>query len=615
MRMPTNSPKAYLAATILCLIGLTLEFRLWKADFHVPFYYETEGDINENMRMLKQIREVGWVLTNPWLGAPGIQETHDQWQGDTLPFLITKLLSEVTPDMGVTINVNLLINVLITTWVSLYVLRRLGISGSIAVVLALLYAFQPYMFIRQQRHLALMCYCCVPIILLTTLWLCEGQTVFAVVGERGKIRPRWIPGRTLPALLAIVLTGSSGAYYAFFGAGCAMVAGLIQLLRTRQPRRLIDPLVLLGLICLVFALNMSPKVYYEWKHGSNPAAVERSPEDSLRAGLSISEMLHPVPYHGLKSLALAALGKSRDLPSTTEYYETHTDFRIQSLGLVASGGFLLLLLALFSERRLRGHLRLAWPLSRLNIAFVLVGTISGFSYEFATLVTPKIRSWHRLSIFIAFLSIAAVGLVIEHLRRTRVRTSAGQSLFGIALAGILVFGLIDQMPQTLVPPHAKSKAEFHRDRDFARAIEAALPAGAMVFQLPYMPHQEFSEHRTSGYYRSYNHFKPYFHSTRIRWSAGAVRGRGTGEWQRRVAEEPIPQMVDDLRTASFSGIYIDRRGYDDGADVKIIEDLKKLLKTEPVTDDRGDRLFFVLNAPARIQPGPDSGAPKGGPKP
>ena len=207
-------------------------------------------------------------------------------------------------------------------------------------------------------------------------------------------------------------------------------------------------------------------------------------------------------------------------------------------------------------------------------------------------MTPKIRGWNRISIFIAFLALAAVGALLKHLQRNRVRSRRGRFLFGAGLSAMLLLGFIDQMPQAMIPAYEEAKASFHRDRDFTRAIESVLPENAMIFQFPCVEQNKF----THANWATYLHFKPYLHSSRLRWSAGAVKGRGVYEWQERVASEPIPQMIEDLKKASFRGIFIDRRGYLEAADKPIIEELKKVLKVEPISDDRGERLFFALPA-------------------
>src|SRR5207248_10096410 len=101
-------------------------------------------------------------------------------------------------------------------------------------------------------------------------------------------------------------------------------------------------------------------------------------------------------------------------------------------------------------------------------------------------ITPQLRAWNRISVFIAFFSLVAVALLLDRLRR-RVGPSPGRRLlFGSLLAGVLVIGVLDQTTPQDVPAYRANAAPFHRDGDLVAAIERRLPRGAMVFQLPYM---------------------------------------------------------------------------------------------------------------------------------
>ena len=152
IRQSNYAFSTYLIATALCSLSLVIQFRLWRSDFHVPFYYDVGHDNDHQTAVVKTLADAGWVLTNPWLGAPGVQENHDIWQGDSLQWALIKFVGEVTPDFGTAINLSFLLGFVLTTWTSLFVLRRLGMCNPIAVVVSLLYAFQPYHFARSEEH-------------------------------------------------------------------------------------------------------------------------------------------------------------------------------------------------------------------------------------------------------------------------------------------------------------------------------------------------------------------------------------------------------------------------------------------------------------------------------
>jgi hypothetical protein len=59
-------------------------------------------------------------------------------------YLVATCLAEVAPDFGMAFNVSYMLGFVLATWASLFALRNFGISDWIAIVVSLLYAFQPY---------------------------------------------------------------------------------------------------------------------------------------------------------------------------------------------------------------------------------------------------------------------------------------------------------------------------------------------------------------------------------------------------------------------------------------------------------------------------------------
>jgi hypothetical protein len=77
-------------------------------------------------------------------------------------------------------------------------------------------------------------------------------------------------------------------------------------------------------------------------------------------------------------------------------------------------------------------------LSRLNLGSLLFVSNGGLGLLFALWVSAKIRGWNRISIFIAFFSLVALAVLLEHVRRHWIKTSPAWFLFHGVLAGILV---------------------------------------------------------------------------------------------------------------------------------------------------------------------------------
>ncbi len=61
----------------------------------------------------------------------------------------------------------------------------------------------------------------------------------------------------------------------------------------------------------------------------------------------------------------------------------------------------------------------------------------------------------------------------------------------------------------------------------------------------------------------YDHGRAYLHSRSLRWSYGAMKGRSADAWQKAASDQPSAAMLRSLALAGFSGVYVDRAGFDD----------------------------------------------------
>jgi phosphoglycerol transferase len=326
----------------------------------------------------------------------------------------------------------------------------------------------------------------------------------------------------------------------------------------------------------------------------------------VRYGLSVSTMVRPTPYHRFKGLIKQVLGRGETGASLAEQLNdlNENENRFVALGVFGTCGFLTLIAVPFLVRKPPGLSALFDPLGRLNLAGVLLGMPGGLGHLVALYLTPNIRAYNRISIYLAYFSVLAVALLLDRLRRWAVDRPRPRHLFGLALAMMLAIGLVDQMPRALIPDYAAARTMFARDHEFFGRVEAALPAGSMVFQLPYAPFPEgYSDARADDWsYLGYEHIRPYFHTDRLRWSSPTMKGREWDRWQGRLWKEPVERVVEELNRVGFRGISVDRDGYDDRGD-KTIAELRRLLGSEPLESPDHRFIFFPLkpaSSPAAI---------------
>jgi len=204
------------------------------------------------------------------------------------------------------------------------------------------------------------------------------------------------------------------------------------------------------------------------------------------------------------------------------------------------------------------------------------------------LVSAGIRSYNRISVFIAFFSLLAVAIAMERLYSRFARSTV---FFYVVVGVVLVVALLDQSSRDYVPQYEPIHAEYDSDQQLIQNIEASLPARSMIYQLPYVP---FPEHPRVNTMVDYDHFRAYLHSQQLRWSYGAMKKREDDLWQRQTAALPADQLAETLGFAGFGGIYLDRHGYEDNG-AAIESELSTALGTTPVVSRNGRLVFFNLS--------------------
>lgn len=589
----------YLQLTTLTAAVTYFALDLGKADLNVPIGYASGGDLHFHLMLYKTIADTGWFLENPWLGAPGVMKLSDFPYAETGLFIAIRLLIAVLGDPFMAANIFYIGTFFLTGWAALFALRTLGVHGQSSVAAALLFAFLPYHFWRGPFHPQFSQYYSVPLFCLVATWLCSGEPVVFGRKEGGKLRRVAPWPRTLTVLISCLLTALGGPYHAAFGTFLLAVGGLIGLLRKPSADRVLDAALAIGLTFGGFLITLVPFALHAAREGANPVASKRPVVNYYQYSLRVVNLLRPVAGH-----RLAVLGGTGSLPPertaapadlTWLYNETNEAEVSPPLGMIGAFGFLVVsALGLAAPCAITRRIPTIGDLGKLNIAAVLLGVLGGFSEILALYVSMKIRCYNRISIAIGFVSLAGLSLLVSRPDRE------AQAKFGwgwlIALWVITGLGLLDQIPPVLTPNHARDSARFRDDQAFFKKVEAALPANAMVFQLPPNSFPEFGRHFQMY---DYNHFRGYLHSRKLRWSYGALRGREVEKLQSSLAPLPPPELVKRLAEAGFSAIYVNRQGHEAGGPA-LVQALRGLCPGEPIPNGDGSLLLFRLPTQSNV---------------
>jgi phosphoglycerol transferase len=557
LRLDWTEVALYAATAIASLLILVLVLRLDLSDLRVPLYPAGDAAFYQGV-IIRPLITQPWYIVNPELGAPHGFVLFDFPVGtDSLLILIMKFLAVVTRDSAVSLNLFYYLTYPLTVVTTLWAARSLGLRRSTSAAVALLFAYIPYHLIRAEAHLTLAAYFMLPIALIIALR--PGHPT-----SKSDWRPLLTSRRFLWRCLASLAIGLTGVYYAFFYVIMLAVVAVRRAAVRRDWRMLVTPAILAAIVGVtVYAANL-PTVIYQAANGKNDEAVTRSASDSEWYALRPIQLVLPILGHRVGHLNADADAYQKFLAALNPVLDNET--RTASLGMIGVVGLVLLFVWLVVGPREPRAGPVAWrrmsDLASINIVFLLLGTVGGLGFMIAWWVTPILRGYNRVSVAIGMLALLVVGAALDRFWDSRPKLP--KWLPWLVVVCLVAFGVWDQTTPQLIPDHAAAKVANTSDRAFAAAAQKALPTGSSVFQLPFVtfPGSDPTNQLPASY-GVYDMLVPYEYSFGLKWSFPAMRGRPDADWQRSVAQLPVPQMLSTLQQAGFSAVYVDRDGYSD----------------------------------------------------
>src|SRR5205823_3564091 len=159
---------------------------------------------------------------------------------------------------------------------------------------------------------------------------------------------------------------------------------------------------------------------------------EKTANEAEVYGLKIRQLVSPVFEHQFPPFRWWTAKEA------AAAFPVETENMISRLGVVATVGFLVLLvLQLFRPAATEPALPVM-SAARLTMAGLLLATVGGFGSLFNLLVTPQIRGYNRITAYLAFFALLGICWGLEAV--TRRWPSRGYAV----LASVLVLGVWDQ---------------------------------------------------------------------------------------------------------------------------------------------------------------------------
>lgn len=559
-------------------------------DLAYPMSYDG-GDGMSYLANAVMLTEGSTVVETDRLGAPYGYTGYDFYASSFHGFdnMLLKILVGITNQPALAVNLLFLLLFPMISLSSYFVLRQMRVKQWVAVGGALTYAFMPYLFMRGMNHFVLASYYFVPVSILYCVWIYQDDNFMCFNKGFFKNWKNWFA-----IILSACIANNGIAYYAFFTCFFLVVTGLVKALKEKKLRYFGKACSLIGFVVLFMLISLIPTFNYILKNGVNDEGVVRTIDGVETYSLKIAQLFMPLNSHGNSYLEGIINEYNEAMPLVNENYMSY-------LGVMGCIGFLILLVVLFlknmgDDKPFKVQLEI---LSLLNIAGILLATIGGFGSLFGLLVTAMIRCYNRISIFIAFIAIAAVCILLSVLcdriwsieKYGAVVRNCIYGGFAAVISFVMLWGIWFQYPG-LMYDYMGFKEYFISDKEFIESIEARLPEGAMIYQLPY---HEYPEGGSVNDMNDYDLWVGYIHSKNLRWSYGGVVGREADNWLRTIDNSDIPDMIKKIKEKGFQGIYIDRRAYEDDELYELESKLEKELGVQPMISGNKKLSFFHIN--------------------
>lgn len=542
--------------------GLLLELRY-------PYTYDGDGILS--LSFIQKTIEGTWVYANNRVGFPFCGSSLAYPVPDTGSLLILKALGRLFGSPQAAMNLFYLLGFPVTFICGYVVLRVIGLSRSFSAAAGILFVFLPFHFLRLN-HLFYTWYFVVPV------FYYFGYKLFFSNSSA------WSASKAALVIVVLLVAASFGVYYAFFGCLLLLASAAAGALRNNSLRCLAAGLAAILVLAFGFFLNTAPNMHSRRAAAHTVNVAKRGAGESEVYGLKLAQLLLPRQGHRVRVLKKWAGRYAGAFPLVNENSTA-------ALGTAGAAGLLLLFVTGFVVMSGRSaDPRLAF-FSVTVIFLLLFATIGGVSSLFALLISPQLRAWNRISVFIGFGAIAAVFLALQFYLQKHFTAIQFKRVMPAIAAGICLLGVFDQT----IPPSPASvfelRAAFDNDRAFVRQIEASVPDKSAIYQLPYVP---FPEEPPPYQLPDYALFAGFLHSSSLRWSYGGIKGQEGDLFFKDLAAKPLESQLAEIAKLGFAGIYIDRRGFADHG-LQLEKNLRRILKLGPqFQSQNGDLAFFKV---------------------
>ena len=289
--------------------------------------------------------------------------------------------------------------------------------------------------------------------------------------------------------------------------------------------------------------------------------------------MKIIQLLLPVEDHNLKFF-----NKIYKQYEVNGYTDTINENQYSSLGIVSALGFLILVFWSLFGHKLSVQ---ASILSSLNLAAILFATTGGFSLIVSTYINPTFRSVNRISVFIAFFAVAALGLLLQNMENKKKASILAWLILPIALFDQISFGTMRNF--------TNKKTDFDKLQSYSKQINNKK---TKIYTLPFGQYPEGSEKKI---------MKLALLTENVVWSTAAPAWRASSYWQYKLSQMDAKTFLENIVNNDFNGLLI----YTPDYDTQKLKEFDQLINASPITDVANEFRYYDLKGFSKTHPQED----------
>lgn len=525
---------AFLFVVLMYLIGLH------KADLTVPMNF-SRGGTGELFTRAKLICTGSWTDNIVELGAPFNTSliTQPGFLAQLIDAVFLKLLYVITGNVAVALNLQMILSFFIMAFSSFAVMKKLKMSSFSCILGSLTFAASTYVFMMAMTEYGMMSCYFVPLAVLLGIWIYENENFF-------KPGPGFFHNRKnyLAMGLVILMCFNGAGYYAFFSGVILLTAGISGALKGQGKKCLFKSLILVG---IMLAVNILLNIPYLTGGGTFYPYASPVATAEIK-GLKLIQMFLPV-----NNLGIGFLGTV--INSYYKYTIVRNSLNISSfLGIVGIIGFAVLIAALVTGIVKKKKNSRYMFIAEAVLVLMLVCETGGIGALITGIFNGGLTDYAKGIIFIIYLSIISFFMAFEWLVR--------KSKYPAVIAGIvcLITGgsVLIQQPAQFSGFYGDIKEQYMQEEAFVAGMETELGENSRVYQ----PAVVGKYTPVGGIIWEYNNRSTgFFLSNKLCWNIDVQAGYDPDGWRNHLKHLPVDQLVEELRNAGFTAIFIDKSNY------------------------------------------------------